>query len=1051
MASLSSREATKDDTARRASWPTKSQVQSLQNPVRTQGLKRPLEEEPEISTSDGYPIAVIRQIQEEIERIISDTHNSRSASTCTYINTSSHSPNACHNCTDSQFFKTQDLWKFLNNEKTENYSLVVSFYTVCRIWCEARMAAELSPREMVSGILAKYSIIKLDNSVLDDSRCEGWDWFYNKIKFQNSCQISYDTVFKHFVHLVRTNEELLNMNWIDNIYTQLFHQTNSSLKFFEGESQIQRDRGQFFTPIEVVDFMWNIAIPNWDDHIKHQIMGARIQDLVFDPCMGLGTSILYYIDRVVKQLRSNHCKVIWNNPKSLELIYNKLRSGIFGIELDLVPFLVCLCRIEAHLFPIYIQISRLNRDLIEINNSPVRLFWNDTLQLLPREEFIKRPTDTMYRRWSEAQINKLRNFKYSFSIVLTNPPYLLRHQFSFPDPKLYSQAILGGKGHQAYLYFIWLGLHCISHEYGQLVMITPSQWLTCEFAQRFRDWMWGRIWMHRLFLFDPFKVFRKVQTNSLIFTLSWRDKDTQQKEHQIGFFKCKDKKLSLKSMLEHYYYWNCQLNNNCGMDQVLDPNSSCSIQLKLTTQLETKLTESPANPFYSLIPHNNLSHLMHQLAANLPTLCDSNGKTVEWDSSSPLIWNRGPNTNPVYGLVVRTEWAKQNFGEMIYSKYMVPCFYWNGCSNNPLRDDGVSGEGTKEIQFWNKRDPMRLSRKESSPAESYVVHQQYFKHYSLIMVDKLVAKDIIQKNNHAQYKVINPSISIFYQFLKEVREELQPQYADREIAYSNIQKCGNNMGQKIVTPINYGYFTTTQPRQRFFLEEEGTSVTNQCIYFTIKQTDQYDKPILDADYYLALLNSAIIQYYMNIHCQYDQQGRLRLFRSNMAHIPFQYPESSAYMQILQLSRLMKSLKSVVYSLQTIFNPSVTGPSFLLEPLRRGLIDLSEPNRWQIIEDCCNEIAKRNNINSFEWVQSRLRFVYRMVNFVQLKIDLLMFEIYQLPFEFVEELFQELDLMTQYENYLQEVDAINIKGGYNSWVNEVEVVLTEFDVWIKSIY
>ncbi|KAI8595150.1 hypothetical protein EDD21DRAFT_52401, partial [Dissophora ornata] len=128
--------------------------------------------------------------------------------------------------------------------------------------------------------------------------------------------------------------------------------------------------------------------------------------------------------------------------------------------------------------------------------------------------------------------------------------------------------------------------------------------------------------------------------------------------------------------------------------------------------------------------------------------------------------------------------------------------------------------------------------------------------------------------------------------------------------------------EKIVHPINYGYFSKTQPRQRFFLDTNSLAVTNQCIYLTLNVLShhydaQQSPPLI---YFLTLLNSSTLQFFVLHHCQYDQQGRMRLFRESMAKIPFQdrdvkhNPERTRYAS--QLGEVMIELKGLLYQVVT---------------------------------------------------------------------------------------------------------------------------------------
>lgn len=165
--------------------------------------------------------------------------------------------------------------------------------------------------------------------------------------------------------------------------------------------------------------------------------------------------------------------------------------------------------------------------------------------------------------------------------------------------------------------------------------------------------------------------------------------------------------------------------------------------------------------------------------------------------------------------------------------------------------------------------------------------------------------------------------------------------------------------EKIVHPINYGYFSKSQPRQRFFLDRTSLAVTNQCIYLTLNTFSlRQDALHLTTSsqelmmYFLTLLNSSTLQFFVLHTCQYDQQGRMRLFRESMAKIPFQDRDLRTNNQhrmqyVVKLGQAMIDLKEVLYDVikawrigETSGSGSGAGASSgggqsLLDCIRRG--------------------------------------------------------------------------------------------------------------------
>jgi hypothetical protein len=183
-------------------------------------------------------------------------------------------------------------------------------------------------------------------------------------------------------------------------------------------------------------------------------------------------------------------------------------------------------------------------------------------------------------------------------------------------------------------------------------------------------------------------------------------------------------------------------------------------------------TSTDSYSFTFLMPSSEVSIYLHSITAHLPSLCDHASMKHTWVESNPLIWHRGPNTNPVYALVVRTAWAYSKFGTEVCSDWLRPVFYWNGKN------------GGKEAEFWQKMgDELRLEKKEKSPAEAYIpfIYEQEKTMYSLIMVDRNAVDKVRREcgeNNE------------FWKYLKEARKYLQTDLTSREVVYCGTSNCG---------------------------------------------------------------------------------------------------------------------------------------------------------------------------------------------------------------------------------------------------------------------
>ncbi|KAG0200545.1 hypothetical protein BGX28_006424, partial [Mortierella sp. GBA30] len=517
----------------------------------------------------------------------------------------------------------------------------------------------------------------------------------------------------------------------------------------------------------------------------------------------------------------------------------------------------------------------------------------------------------------------------------------------------------GAKGMmQAYGYFIWFGAQRIKPQTGVVCMITgelryyASQWLTLEFAARLRAWLFDNCLLDEFFQFEPFKVFSKIQTDSLIFkirAMGSQDPNTTQL-HRTVFLRHTGHHKSLADILQDYENFSAtdpSAPSQSDLDILVSSKTRAELQAVITASTAGSLAtgssvtiNNPLPPSYSfaaLMPSSELTTYLLTLTQDLGGICSAGTKRVNrLNATEPLLWHRGPNTNPVYGLVVRMEYARAMFGEAMSQRWFRPAFYWNG-KNSPEGANSVSAtSGVKtihrEADFWQGRDRLRLSKKEGSPAESYLVATPEAQRlYGLCMVDKesvRVLREQVRQGEDGSHAL--------WTYLTDVRNHFQPglvlkmkkvstsgkQQAveDEGVAFCSTSQCGYDVPEKIIHPINYGYFSKTQPRQRFFLDTSSLAVTNQCIYLTLNTLSrhydaQQSPPLM---YFLTLLNSSVLQFFVLHHCQYDQQGRMRLFRDSMAKIPFQnrdakhHPAMTRY--AAQLGEVMIALKEVLYEL-----------------------------------------------------------------------------------------------------------------------------------------
>lgn len=239
--------------------------------------------------------------------------------------------------------------------------------------------------------------------------------------------------------------------------------------------QHQKDHGQFYTPQSVVRFMWSLCPAT---------IAKSPLPRVFDPCMGIGAFLCDYLTRLIDRTKDQ--PDLWNNGPALQTMLAQLPESIWGVEIDPFAFKLGKLNIMVHMFPLYRRCCALNAPFpqgFSIGRLP--LFRNDTLRL----DLDANLYTTKDRTWEQQQLLRLRDpSQLVFDYIVTNPPYMIRKTgyLTDPDKALYDDRYLGGKGTQAYMYFLWFCLQRLHPVTGQLCFITPSQWTVLEFASNLR-------------------------------------------------------------------------------------------------------------------------------------------------------------------------------------------------------------------------------------------------------------------------------------------------------------------------------------------------------------------------------------------------------------------------------------------------------------------------------------------------------------------------------------------------------------------------------------
>jgi len=328
----------------------------------------------------------------------------------------------------------------------------------------------------------------------------------------------------------------------------------------------KKNKGQYYTPREIVSFIWDRVGYNKPGAYFWHIEGKRVPKLIFDPATGSGGFLVEAARRI------RECPDLdWNDPQDLRDIWQAILWYIFGSEISSFPYYLTQVNLLIQLTPLIRRILELTGKKPREEPTPLGIICRDSMELhnpeqLPLQEV--RGEEKEHRRkilhftTAEEKIyEKIKDkFVERFSYVCANPPYVGEkgHKELFqttlklcPYWKNYYQ------GKMDYLHwFIILGLSKL-REWGRLGFITSAYWPTADGASRLRKYILENAKIKEMIFFDEVKIFEHAKgQHNMVFVLtkcSGKDKERERENNHIKIVevKCKNQDLDGKTIREN--------------------------------------------------------------------------------------------------------------------------------------------------------------------------------------------------------------------------------------------------------------------------------------------------------------------------------------------------------------------------------------------------------------------------------------------------------------------------------------------------------------------
>ncbi|MDY6911806.1 MAG: N-6 DNA methylase [Chloroflexota bacterium] len=297
----------------------------------------------------------------------------------------------------------------------------------------------------------------------------------------------------------------------------------------------QKSGGQYYTPIEVISFIWDRVEFSGENALFRLEQGQRKPRLIFDPATGSGG----FLVEAAHRMTSAESEASDRNVKA------SIMDSLCGAEIQSFPHYITQVNIliqltplvdksggiddhQCHAFPI------VNQDSLSLHNHD-----NDASLLTDKpEDFIRDCQDFDYVCSNPPYIGEKGN-KSLFRATIERYTYWRQHYVGKMD------------------YFYWFAILGLSklREGGKLGFITTSYWPTADGAAQLREYILNHAIIREIIDFGPVAIFEDAPgQHSMIFIME-RSKDSRSRDqNRIKIARVKKAlkgNCTLKQLLDH--------------------------------------------------------------------------------------------------------------------------------------------------------------------------------------------------------------------------------------------------------------------------------------------------------------------------------------------------------------------------------------------------------------------------------------------------------------------------------------------------------------------
>lgn len=289
----------------------------------------------------------------------------------------------------------------------------------------------------------------------------------------------------------------------------------------------KKNKGQYYTPREIVTFIWDQVGFKDTEAYFNQREGKREPAKIFDPASGSGGFLVEAARRIRKKSNLN-----LSDKENIKDIRTSIVSGLFGSEISVFPYYITEVNLLIQLTPVikrllelqpnyseHLPLPVVQTDSLSLHN-PWNHFFDDQEEPQPDEnKSIMRFVHGKKSIWKKIKGELAGSFDY----CCANPPYVgekghkekfrsTRENYEYWD-KYY-------QGKMDYFYwFIILGLSKLKPG-GKLGFITTSYWPFADGASKLRKYILNNAKIDKMIMFGKVKIFKNAKgQHNMVFVL----------------------------------------------------------------------------------------------------------------------------------------------------------------------------------------------------------------------------------------------------------------------------------------------------------------------------------------------------------------------------------------------------------------------------------------------------------------------------------------------------------------------------------------------------